>query len=67
MAKEKRTEETPVTIPANEPAFLAQYREAYPDSLNFHVTGDNMVFLEHERDKAVSHQKKCGKGELKTY
>lgn len=67
MAKEKHTEETPVIVPANEPAFLAQYREAYPDSLNFHVTGDNMVFLGHERDKAVSHQKKCGKGELKTY
>ena len=67
MAKEKRTEETPVTVPANEPAFLAQYREAYTDSLNFHVTGDNMVFLGHERDKAVSHQKKCGKGELKSY
>lgn len=67
MAKEKNTESSPVIAPVNEPAFLAQYRAAYPDSLNFHVTGDNMVFLGHERDKAVSHQKKCGKGELKAY
>lgn len=67
MAKEKRTEEPPVVVPADEPAFLAQYRATYPDSPNFHVTGDNMVFLGHEYDKAVSHQKSCGKGELKTY
>nr|DAM30765.1 MAG TPA: hypothetical protein [Caudoviricetes sp.] len=68
MAKEKQNaEEPPVIKPVNEPAFLAQYREAYPDSLNFHVTGDNLVFLGHERDKAVSHQNRCGKGELKTY
>ncbi|MFR0993155.1 MAG: hypothetical protein ACLSGQ_00865 [Parabacteroides distasonis] len=67
MAKEKHTEETPVIVPANEPAFLAQYRAAYPECLKFHVTGDNLVFLSHEYDKAVSHQKTVGKGELKTY
>lgn len=60
---EKEQEVTPTV----EPAFLAQYRNCYPNCRKFHVTGDNQVFLEREYKKAVSHQKKVGKGELKTY
>nr|DAI46217.1 MAG TPA: hypothetical protein [Caudoviricetes sp.] len=69
MAKEKQgqPEVTPAPTTEQEPAFLAQYRVAYPECLKFHVTGDNLVFLSHEYDKAVSHQKTVGKGELKTY
>lgn len=52
-----------VIIP--EPDFLKQYRECYPSVKHFHVTGDNLVFLDYEQ--AVSHQNSIGKGELKTY
>lgn len=67
MAKEKqeKPEVTPVSTTEQEPAFLAQYRATYPECLNFYVTGDNLVFLSH--DKAASHQKQVGRGELKTY
>ena len=69
MAKEKqeKPEVTPVSTTEQEPAFLAQYRAAYPECSIFYVTYDNLVFLSHEYDKAVSHQSRCGKGELKTY
>lgn len=49
-----------------DPAFLAQYRTVYPVSKSFYVTGDNLVFLDYENDKATAHQKVC-EGELKTY
>lgn len=52
-----------VSLP--EPNFLKQYRECYPSVKHFHVTGDNLVFLDYEQ--AVSHQNSIGKGELKTY
>lgn len=69
MAKEKQEqpEVTPAPTTEQEPAFLAQYRVAYPECFKFYVTGDNSVFLSHEYDKAVSHQKTVEKGELKTY
>lgn len=68
MAKEKQEKiETAVSDTGQEPAFLAQYRIAYPNNRNFYVTGDKMVFLSHEYKKAVSHQMACRKGELKTY
>lgn len=54
-----------VIIP--EPDFLKQYRECYPSEKHFHVTGDNLVFLERDYEQAVSHQNSIGKGELKTY
>lgn len=50
-----------------EPDYLKQYRECYPDVGHFHVTGDNLVFLDSDYDQAVSHQQGCRKGELKTY
>lgn len=55
------------TIQSPEPNFLKQYRECYPGVKHFHVTGDNLVFLERDYEQAVSHQKSIGKGELKTY
>lgn len=63
--KKKATE--PQEKPVAEPEFLKQYRECYPGVGKFHVTGDNMVFLDKEYKTAVSHQAKVGKGELKTY
>ena len=62
--KDTELQEKPIVT---EPEFLKQYRACYPGVKKFHVTGDNLVFLGHEHDKAVSHQKRCGKGELKTY
>lgn len=50
-----------------EPEFLKQYRACYPGVKKFHVTGDNLVFLDKDYQNAVSHQAKVGKGELKTY
>lgn len=50
-----------------EPDFLKQYRESYPGVKHFHVTGDNLVFLERDYEQAVSHQNSIGRGELKTY
>lgn len=68
MAKEKQEKiETAVSDTGQEPAFLAQYRIAYPNNRNFHVTSDNMVFLENDYDLAVLHQRSCKDGELKTY
>lgn len=67
MAKEKT--EAPVTQEPKrkEPAFLAQYRACYPNSKKFHVTSDNLVFLESEQKKAAAHQATLGRGELLTY
>lgn len=66
--KEKQKEQ-PVVEEVNgpEPDFLKQYRECYPDVKHFHVTGDNLVFLDRDYEQAVSHQQRCGRGELKTY
>lgn len=55
------------TVQSQEPDFLKQYRECYPGVKHFHVTGDNLVFLERDYEQAVSHQNSIGKGELKTY
>lgn len=63
--KDVMTESEAVLSP--EPDFLKQYRECYPDVKHFHVTSDNLVFLERDYEQAVSHQNSIGKGELKTY
>lgn len=55
------------TILPPEPDFLKQYRECYPGVKRFHVTSDNLVFLERDYEQAVSHQQSIGRGELKTY
>lgn len=57
----------PDIVTAPEPDFLKQYHACYPKVKHFHVTGDNLVFLDRDYEQAVSHQQKCGKGELKTY
>ncbi|KAA6348044.1 hypothetical protein EZS27_004496 [termite gut metagenome] len=62
--KEEQQGEQPQTPPKVEPLFLAQYRASYPAATRFHVTGDKMVFLNH--DEACLHQKHC-KGKLQTY
>ncbi|KAA6346435.1 hypothetical protein EZS27_006085 [termite gut metagenome] len=62
--EEQQQEEQEQTPPQAEPAFLASYRASYPAGAKFHVTGDNMVFLDY--DKALAHQKHC-KGKLQTY
>lgn len=64
MAKGKKEK---TSIEGQEPAFLAQYRKAYPRNSKFYVTSDNMVFLETDYDLAVLHQRSCKDGELKTY
>ena len=57
----------PEEVKAPEPDFLQQYRKCYPDVARFHVTGDHLVFLDRDYQQAVSHQQRCGKGELTTY
>lgn len=59
-----KVSETPTV---KEPAFLTQYRAVYPTSKKFHVTSDNLVFLEREYKQALAHQRTIGKGELSTY
>lgn len=65
VEKDVMTESEAVLSP--EPDFLKQYRECYPSVKHFHVTGDNLVFLERDYEQAVSHQQSIGKGKLKTY
>lgn len=79
MAKEKEKVEAPVpqepvaeeapkgNPKKSEPAFLAQYRACYPKCKKFHVTSDNLVFLESEQKQAAAHQATLGRGELITY
>lgn len=67
VKQDKNKERDTVQGAVPEPSFLAQYRKSYPNSRKFHVTGDGLVFLEHEYKKAVAHQKKVGNGELTTY
>lgn len=61
--KDTELQEKPVV----EPEFLNQYRACYPGVKKFHVTSDNLVFLDKDYQNAVSHQAQVGKGELKTY
>lgn len=42
--------------------FLRQYIERYPDNKTFHVTSDNMVFLEKDLSLARLHQKTLPEG-----
>lgn len=63
-----KKDETPEVQPegTKEPDFLKQYRECYPNCKKFHVTSDNLVFLDKQLDAAKAHQSKI-QGELKTY
>lgn len=67
MKDKKQVEQVVEEVVPPEPNFLKQYRECYPSVKHFHVTGDNLVFLERDYEQAVSHQQSIGKGELKTY
>ena len=62
--KDTELQEKPVVT---EPEFLNQYRACYPGVKKFHVTSDNLVFLDKDYQNAVSYQAQVGKGELKTY
>lgn len=44
--------------------FLKQYMERYPDNKTFHVTSDNMVFLEKDLSLARLHQKSLQSGSV---
>lgn len=49
---------------ADKREFLKQYMERYPDNKTFHVTSDNMVFLEKDLSLARLHQKSMPDGLL---
>lgn len=66
MKDKKQVDQAVEEVNLPEPDFLKQYRECYP-GVKFHVTGDNLVFLERDYEQAVSHQNSIGRGELKTY
>lgn len=67
MKDKKQVDQAVEEVNLPEPDFLKQYRECYPDVKHFHVTSDNLVFLERDYEQAVSHQQSIGRGELKTY
>lgn len=49
---------------ADKREFLRQYIERYPGNKTFHVTGDNMVFLEKDLSLARLHQKTLSEGSV---
>ncbi|KAA6336273.1 hypothetical protein EZS27_015560 [termite gut metagenome] len=61
---QEQVDDTPLKPLKVEPPFLVDYRASYPAGAKFHVTGDNMVFLDY--NQAFAHQKHC-KGKLQTY
>lgn len=66
MAKNIKNKESKIGKSDAMPDFLKQYRACYPDTKQFFVTGDNLVFPDNPQ-AAEAHQNSIGKGELKTY